>query len=65
MTYLTNHEFDVAVTTNEAEALERSSFNYTEAALADDGGFDCAGTLGTWGSAGGCIGSVGTFGCCC
>jgi hypothetical protein len=31
----------------------------------DDGGFDCAGTVGTFGTAGGCAGTFGTFGCCC
>ena len=31
----------------------------------DDGGFDCAGTVGSAGSFGGTLGTFGTFGCCC
>lgn len=61
-----DHDFDIAIDTDQAEAIERSSYNYeAEVAVVDDGGFDCAGTLGTWGTAGGSFGTVGTFGCCC
>jgi len=30
-----------------------------------DGGFDCAGTVGSAGTFGGTLGTAGTFGCCC
>lgn len=34
-----------------------------DSVVAVEGGFNCCGTFGTFGSAGGCCGTFGTFGC--
>jgi hypothetical protein len=61
-----NHVYDFVINADAAESIESSQFFMeSEVALVDDGGFDCAGTVGCFGSAGGCLGTVGTFGCCC
>jgi hypothetical protein len=59
-----NHVYDFATNAGVAESIESSTF-FAELSSVDDGGFDCAGTVGCFGSAGGCLGTVGTFGCCC
>jgi len=68
-----NHSYDINLDQMTAiDSSQNGNFNACEVALesesetrCDDGRFDCAGTLGTLGSATGCFGTVGTFGCCC
>jgi hypothetical protein len=60
-----NHSFDLSLDQNSnTENLARASY-FAEAAVEEKAGFDCAGTVGTFGSAGGCAGTFGSFGCCC
>lgn len=60
------HVFDVSFDCKEdPQILCRAAFFAEEEKKVDDGGFDCAGTVGTFGSVGGCAGTFGTFGCCC
>lgn len=60
-----NHTYDFAIKAGAVESIDSSNFFTEEVARIDDGSFDCAGTVGTFGSVGGCIGTAGTFGCCC
>ena len=62
-----NHSFDLSLDClNDVESLSRASyFAETEEQPKDDGGFDCAGTVGSAGTLGGTFGTFGTFGCCC
>ncbi len=62
-----NHSFDLAIDTGgNLETLDRTTFfAEKEKEKVDDGGFDCAGTVGSAGSFGGTLGTFGTFGCCC
>ncbi|MFA7388141.1 MAG: thiocillin family RiPP [Thiohalobacteraceae bacterium] len=60
------HSFDISFDSKEDfEVLNRAAFFAESEQKVDDGGFDCAGTVGTFGSVGGCAGTFGTFGCCC
>lgn len=60
-----NHSFDLSPDVGtDVEVLSSASY-FVEAVAKDDGGFDCAGTVGTFGSAFGCAGTFGSFGCCC
>jgi hypothetical protein len=60
-----NHSFDLSPDVGaQVEVLGSSTYFVEEVARADDG-FDCAGTVGTFGSVGGCAGTFGSFGCCC
>lgn len=62
-----NHSFDLALdNAGDISSLSRASYFATaEETAKDDGGFDCAGTVGSWGSVGGSLGTFGSFGCCC
>ena len=61
------HEYDLSLNLDDStQTVERALFfQENEEIKEDDGGFDCAGTVGTFGSAGGCAGTFGSFGCCC
>jgi len=68
-----NHAYDINIETYHfAEKSQTAMLNACEVALesnsetrCDDGGFDCAGTVGSAGTLGGTFGTAGTFGCCC
>ncbi|MFA7388139.1 MAG: thiocillin family RiPP [Thiohalobacteraceae bacterium] len=61
-----NHSFDLSIDAGrEVEVLSRAAFFAESEEKVDDGGFDCAGTVGSAGSFGGTLGTFGTFGCCC
>lgn len=60
------HSFDLALDLNSNVEVVSSASYFAEAEeKVDDGGFDCAGTVGSAGSFGGTLGTFGTFGCCC
>lgn len=60
-----NHTFDISPEVGaDVEVLSSASYFVAAAPVKDDG-FDCAGTVGTFGSAFGCAGTFGSFGCCC
>jgi hypothetical protein len=61
-----NHSFDLSLDVeSDVEVLNRAAYFAEQQDKVDDGGFDCAGTVGSAGSFGGTLGTFGTFGCCC
>lgn len=60
-----NHSFDIAPELGSDLELLSSTSYFAEEKSEAEAGFDCAGTVGTFGSMGGCAGTFGTFGCCC
>ncbi len=58
------HKYDVSLNINDAvKNVDRSAYFKDSQQISSN--FDCAGTVGTWGSVGGCAGTLGSFGCCC
>lgn len=61
------HNFDLTVEDGDGiEVVKHTAFFAAQSEeRVDDGGFDCAGTVGSAGTIGGTLGTAGTFGCCC
>ena len=60
-----NHLFDLSPDLGaDVEVLSSASY-FVVVEKEKDTGFDCAGTVGTFGSVAGCAGTFGSFGCCC
>ena len=62
------HEYDISLElSQDIQNIVRATYfaSDLDSNRADDGEFDCGGTLGSAGSFGGTLGTFGCFGCCC